>query len=128
MGRLMKRQKGNPLPEGCSRNGNKKKQIKRAARPHNFMNNQDERNYISVGSWMGMMFVTAIPVIGLFMVLVWAFTGENESRKNYFRAILAWILIFVVVCVALGLVIGWLGGAPAIQKFIQDHQNLVHNQ
>jgi len=77
---------------------------------------------------MGMMFVTAIPVIGLLMVLVWAFSGENESRKNYFRAILAWILIVVAVCVALGLVIGWLGGTPAIQKFIQDHQNLAHNQ
>ncbi len=77
---------------------------------------------------MGMMFVTAIPVIGLIMVLVWAISGENESRKNYFRAILAWILILVAACVALVLVIGWLGGTPALQKFIQDHQNVAHNQ
>lgn len=75
-----------------------------------------------------MMFVTAIPVIGLIMVLVWAISGENESRKNYFRAILAWILILVAACVALVLVIGWLGGTPALQKFIQDHQNVAHNQ
>ncbi|MGA9779140.1 MAG: hypothetical protein ACLPRE_12850 [Limisphaerales bacterium] len=90
------------------------------------MNNQEERNYISVGSWMGMMFVTAIPLIGLIMILVWAFSGENESRKNYFRAILAWILILVAACVALVLVIGWLGGEPALQKTIQDH-SLPHN-
>ena len=91
------------------------------------MNSQEERNYISVGSWMGMMFVTAIPVVGLLMILVWAFTGENESRKNYFRAILAWILIFVAACVALVLVFGWLGDEPALQKTIQDH-SLPHTQ
>jgi len=74
-----------------------------------------------------MMFVTAIPLLGLLMILVWAFTGENETRKNYFRAILSWILILMVLGVALVLVVGWLGGGPALQKYIQD-QNLPHNQ
>ena len=92
------------------------------------MSDREDRNYVSVGSWMGMLFVTAIPVIGLIMALVWAFSGENESRKNYYRAILSWILILVALCVVLGLVIGWLGGGPALQKFIQDHQNLTHSQ
>ena len=87
------------------------------------MNSQEERNYISVGSWMGMMFVTAIPVVGLLMVFVWAFTGENESLKNYFRAMLSWILILMVLGVALVLLAGWLGGGPALQKTIQEHQN-----
>ena len=89
---------------------------------------QDDRNYVSVGSWMGMMFVTAIPVIGLLMVLIWAFSGENESRKNYYRAILSWVLILVLVGVAAGFAINYLGGMPAIQKFIQDHQNFTRNQ
>ena len=89
---------------------------------------REDRNYISVGSWMGMMFVTAIPIVGQIMVLVWAFAGENESRKNYFRAILAWILLLVALCVAAFFVVGWLGGGPALQKFIQEHQNLTNNQ
>jgi F0F1-type ATP synthase membrane subunit c/vacuolar-type H+-ATPase subunit K len=89
---------------------------------------QDDSNYISVGSWMGMIFVTAIPVIGLLMILVWAFSGENQSRKNCYRAILSWMLILVVVGVAAGVAIGYLGGAPAIQKFIEDHQNLTQSQ
>ena len=59
------------------------------------MNTVRDNNYISVGSWMFMMFVTAIPVIGLIMLLVWAFVGDNESRKNYYRAILAWCGIFM---------------------------------
>jgi len=89
---------------------------------------QEDSNYVSVGSWMGMMFVTAIPVIGLLMVLVWAFSGENQSRKNYYRAILSWILILALLVVAAGVAIQYLGGTPAVQKFIQDHQNLLHNQ
>jgi len=59
-----------------------------------------ERNYISVKTWMVMMIVSAIPVIGQLMVLVWAFTGENDSRKNYFRAILAWMVIVLTVAAA----------------------------
>jgi Na+/melibiose symporter-like transporter len=85
--------------------------------------NQDDRNYVSVGSWMGMMFVTAIPIVGWIMILVWAFAGENESRKNYFRAILSWILILVALCVALVFVAEWLGQGPALQKFIQEYRN-----
>ena len=86
-----------------------------------------DRNYISMGSWMGMMFVTAIPVIGLIMMLVWAFAGENDSRKNYFRAIFSWVLILMILGVAAGLVLTHFGGMPAVQKFIEDHQ-IAQNQ
>jgi len=84
---------------------------------------QDDKNYVSVGSWMGMMFVTAIPIVNLIMILVWAVVGENESRKNYFRAIIAWILIGVALCVVLFLVGGGLGAGSALQKFIQENHN-----
>ena len=62
-----------------------------------------------------MMLVTAIPIVGQIMVLVWAFAGENESRKNYYRAILAWIL----VAIGLVMLLAALGSAPAIMKQIQ---------
>jgi len=88
--------------------------------PHNFMSNNDDSNYVSVGSWMWMMFVTAIPVIGWIMILVWAFTGRNESRKNYYRAILAWMLVFVALILGLILVGGLLGNWPAFQNQIRD--------
>jgi hypothetical protein len=61
------------------------------------------------------LFVVALPCVGLIMIIVWAFVGENESRKNYFRALIAWFLIFAalwVVVMALGL---W----PEIQKQAQ---------
>jgi len=64
---------------------------------------------------MLMMFITAIPIIGQIMVLVWAFVGDNESRKNYFRAMLMWLLVFLALAVFLGM----LGSGPAILKHIE---------
>jgi hypothetical protein len=81
---------------------------------------KNDGNYVSVGSWMWMMFVTAIPVIGVIMVFVWAFTGGNESRKNYYRAILAWVLVLALLIVGLIVFGGLLGNWPAIQKHIHD--------
>lgn len=59
-----------------------------------------------------MMFVTAIPVIGLLMVIIWALSGENESRKNYFRAIIAWILVFAGIVMLLA----FLGNVPILKQ------------
>ena len=88
--------------------------------PHNLMGNERDSNYISVGSWMWMIFVTAIPIIGWMMILVWAFSGQNVSRKNYYRAILAWILVFMALIVGLILVGGLHGNWSVIQKQIHD--------
>jgi Na+/serine symporter len=67
------------------------------------------------------MFVTALPCIGLIMVLVWAFTGENESRKNYFKAILMWFVVATVLVAVVAVIGGW----PQMQKHIQD---LMHKK
>ena len=69
-------------------------------------------NYISVGSWMFMMFILAIPCVGFIMIVVWALVGENETRKNYFRALIAWFLIIAAISIA----ITSLGLLPEIQK------------
>ena len=79
------------------------------------MNREEDKNYVSIGFWMLAMFLMAIPCVGWIMIIIWAFAGENESRKNYFRAMLIWFLIFVglVVCLML------LGMWPEIQKQIR---------
>ena len=82
------------------------------------MSNKNDRdqNYISVGSWMLMMLITALPCIGVVMIVIWAFIGENESRKNYYRALLAWFGIGVVLFVILVV----LGQMPQLQKHLND--------
>jgi hypothetical protein len=79
------------------------------------MYNDNDRNYVSIAAWMGMMLVTAIPVVGQIMVIVWAFAGENESRKNYFRA----ILVFFVLFIGLFVLLAMLGNGAAILKQLE---------
>jgi hypothetical protein len=71
---------------------------------------------VSVGSWMFMLLVMALPIIGFIMVIVWAFAGENETRKNYFRAILAWMVVLAGVGVVAVLLFG---NSPQIRKQMQ---------
>lgn len=65
---------------------------------------------------MLILFCTFIPIVGVLVVLFGAFIGENQSRKNYFRAILAWFLIIVGFAVVMGL----LAGSPDIAKHIHS--------
>lgn len=69
------------------------------------MSKGNDSNHVSFWFWMFALFVMALPCVGFVMIFVWAFVGENESRKNYFRAVIAWHLIacvFVGVLLALG--------------------------
>ena len=79
------------------------------------MANGKNKNHVSFWFWMLALFVTALPCIGFVMVVVWAFAGENETRKNYFRALIAWFLILVAFWMA----VMALGFWPEIQKQIQ---------
>jgi hypothetical protein len=80
------------------------------------MSGQNDRNYVSVGGWMLILLVAALPIIGWLMVLIWAFSGENDTRKNYFRAILAWI----VVVTAAVIVLASMGRMQQIEKKLQS--------
>jgi hypothetical protein len=69
------------------------------------MANGSNKNYVSFWFWMFALLVMALPCIGVVMIVIWAFIGDNESRKNYFRALLAWGLIltlFWLIVMALG--------------------------
>lgn len=75
----------------------------------------NNKNYVSFWFWMFALLVMALPCIGVIMIIVWAFVGENESRKNYFKALLAWFVILT----ALWIVVAGLGFWPEIQKQVQ---------
>jgi peptidoglycan/LPS O-acetylase OafA/YrhL len=62
------------------------------------------------------LLLAAIPCVGIFVIIIMAFVGENESRKNYFRALILWTLILVGLFVLVA-VLG--GGMAAIQEQIQ---------
>ena len=74
-----------------------------------------DKNHISFWFWFFALFVLALPCIGVVMTIIWALAGQNESKKNYFRAIIAWFVILTVVW----LVIMLLGFSPLIIKQLQ---------
>jgi uncharacterized membrane-anchored protein len=71
--------------------------------------NQTNQEAMSVKDWLITLFLTAIPVVGFIMLLVWAFgDGANKTKSNFAKAglilmlvgIVFYILIFVVFAAA----------------------------
>lgn len=75
-----------------------------------------DQNYVSVIAWMLFLFLALLPCLGFPIVLILAFVGENETRKNFFKAVLGWHIVFVL----LNLALLTLGFWPVIQKFFED--------
>ena len=73
------------------------------------------KNHASFWFWMFALLVMTLPCIGLIMAIVWAFWGENETRKNFFRALIVWSLILITVW----LVLLAMGLFPALLKLLQ---------
>lgn len=73
------------------------------------------KNHVSFWFWFFALFVMALPCIGVIMIIAWALFGDNESRKNYFRALIAWFLILTCLWLALFALGFW----PEILKHIQ---------
>lgn len=58
---------------------------------------------MSVGSWLVVFLVTAIPFVNLIMLIIWAFDKENPNRANYAKATLIFIVIASIFAFFLGM-------------------------
>lgn len=57
-----------------------------------------KKDKVSVGSWMGTMLLSAIPIVNIICFFVWAFgTKTKPSKKTYAAACLIWILIGIIL-------------------------------
>ena len=56
---------------------------------------------MSVGSWIGTLILSAIPIVGLICLIVWAVSSspEKRSRKNWAIAQFILTLIGVVITI-----------------------------
>ncbi|HEX2925273.1 MAG TPA: hypothetical protein VHP38_03290 [Ruminiclostridium sp.] len=53
---------------------------------------------VTTGDWFLTILITAIPLIGLIMLFVWAFGGgANENKSSWAKAMLIWVLILGVI-------------------------------
>ncbi|HLT06632.1 MAG TPA: hypothetical protein VK014_03845 [Cyclobacteriaceae bacterium] len=68
---------------------------------------QGEKNRISVIDWLVSIFVASIPLIGIVMLLVWAFSGDTpETKANWAKAMLLMTLIAIVFGVIMMVIFG----------------------
>ena len=77
---------------------------------------KNDKNYVSVWFWLLTWIVMGIPILNVIMTIVWAFSGDNESRKNYFKASILVFLIGTGIVITLIL----LGATPFIIAYIKE--------
>jgi len=52
---------------------------------------------VSFGEWMITILLTAIPIVNIVMLCVWAFgSGTNQNKANWAKASLVWLVIAVI--------------------------------
>ncbi|HBL84796.1 MAG: hypothetical protein A2Y17_01605 [Clostridiales bacterium GWF2_38_85] len=62
------------------------------------MMNQYLSTPLSMGQYLGMMFLQLIPLVGFILLLMWAFgSNVNVNKKNYARAILIYGIIIGII-------------------------------
>ena len=53
---------------------------------------------VKVTDWVLTIFLTAIPLVGLILLFIWAFSNEtNPSKANWAKATLIWYAIGIVL-------------------------------
>lgn len=58
---------------------------------------------ISLGDWIVTTLLTWIPIVGFVMMFVWGFGGStNPSKKNWARATLIWMAVWLVIAFLFG--------------------------
>lgn len=52
---------------------------------------------ISVGEWVLYLFLFSIPFVNIIILCIWAFGSEpNQTKKNFARAGLIWIVVGII--------------------------------
>lgn len=54
---------------------------------------------VSVGEWVGAMFLLCIPIVNFILIFVWAFGNSKKSKANYFKACLLIALVSAILSV-----------------------------
>lgn len=75
-----------------------------------------DKNYVSFWFWLFAILISGIPCTGLLFSIPFAFAGENESRKNFFKASLTLHLLGLLLLILLHL----FGIAIAGPKMLQE--------
>jgi membrane protein YdbS with pleckstrin-like domain len=72
------------------------------------MEQQNPRNDVmSVGDWVITLIITALPLIGIIMLFVWAFSSNTpQSKANWAKAALILVAAMIVLYIIIFAVFG----------------------
>ena len=63
---------------------------------------------VTIGDWFVTILITAIPLVGLIMLFVWAFSGgTNLNKANWAKAALIWAAIAIVLYIIIFAIFGF---------------------
>lgn len=64
---------------------------------------ENRNNYpVSTGNWVITLLITAIPLVNIVMLFVWAFSSEtNASKSNWAKASLIWLAIVLGIYIVI---------------------------
>jgi len=67
----------------------------------------EEERIVKTRDWFLTIFLTAIPIVGLVLLFVWAFGGNAKpSKANWAKATLLWLVLGIVAYGVVALTIG----------------------
>lgn len=81
-------------------------EITTPANSGNYYTSQDTTP-VRTSEWFWTLFLTAIPLVGIIMLLVWGFgSGNNVNKANWAKATLLWILVITTFYVLILIIFG----------------------
>lgn len=71
------------------------------------MENEQNAPVMSVKDWVITLIISAIPLVGIIMVFVWAFgSGQNPNKSNWAKGALIMAAIFIALYILFFLLFG----------------------
>lgn len=67
-------------------------------------NYNSESEIVSVGEWIVSNIILMIPIVGIVMMFVWAFSSHGKaSKRNWARAMLILVAILIIVSIIMSM-------------------------
>jgi len=64
---------------------------------------------VGTGYFFGMILLYAIPIVGWIACILTALKGKHQTKKNFAKAMMIWLIIGLILSLIMGAVITWLG-------------------
>ncbi|MCL2055314.1 MAG: hypothetical protein FWG90_12905 [Oscillospiraceae bacterium] len=59
----------------------------------------NDNQIVSVGEWIVALIVLGIPVVGIIMMFVWAFSSPKKSKANFCKAALVMAAVSILLSI-----------------------------